>query len=109
MLYGFIYKSFHLDYFTFHLVGILMTVIFVGGYSTLWGTVLAAPVLYGVPLLFPPEVASWRIVIYGALLILVLVLKPEGFITTRFVYPHRTHAVAQRNQAVPNATDKEDA
>jgi ABC-type branched-subunit amino acid transport system permease subunit len=42
-------------------------------------------VLYGVPLLFPPEVASWRIVIYGALLILVLVLKPEGFITTRFV------------------------
>ena len=41
-------------------------------------TVLSAPVLYGVPLLFPPEIASWRIVIYGALLILVLVLKPEG-------------------------------
>lgn len=86
VLYGFIYKSFHLDYFTFHVVGILMTVIFVGGYTTLWGTVLAAPVLYGVPLLFPPEIASWRMVIYGALLIIVLVLKPEGFITTRFVY-----------------------
>ena len=85
VLYGFIFKSFHLDYFTFHVIGILMTVIFVGGYTTLWGAVLAAPVLYGVPLLFPPEIASWRIVIYGALLILVLVLKPEGFITTRFV------------------------
>ena len=81
VLYGFIYKSFHLDYFTFHLVGITMTIIFVGGYATLWGVVLAAPVLYGVPLLFPPEIASWRIVIYGVLLILVLVLKPEGFIT----------------------------
>ena len=85
VLYGFIFKSFHLDYFTFHLVGITMTIIFVGGYATLWGVVLAAPVLYGVPLLFPPEIASWRIVIYGVLLVLVLVLKPEGFISPRFV------------------------
>jgi branched-chain amino acid transport system permease protein len=86
VLYGFIYRSFHLDFFTFHLVGIAMTIIFVGGYATMWGTVLAAPLLYGVPLLFPPEIASWRIVIYGALLIVVLVLKPEGFITRRSVY-----------------------
>ena len=90
VLYGFIFKSFHLDYFTFHSVGILMTVIFVGGYATLWGVVLAAPVLYGVPLLFPPEIASWRIVIYGVLLVSVLVLKPEGFITPRFVYTIET-------------------
>jgi branched-chain amino acid transport system permease protein len=86
VLYGFIYRSFHLDFFTFHLVGIAMTIIFVGGYATMWGTVLAAPLLYGVPLLFPPEIASWRIVIYGALLILVLVLKPEGLITRRSVH-----------------------
>jgi branched-chain amino acid transport system permease protein len=90
VLYGFIYKSFHLDFFTFHLVGIAMTIIFVGGYATMWGTVVAAPLLYGLPLLFPPEIASWRIVIYGALLILVLVLKPEGFITRRFVYTVET-------------------
>ena len=63
-----------------------MTVIFVGGYSTLWGSLFAAPVLYGIPLLFPPSIASWRIVIYGAMLIAVLVLKPEGFITRRLVY-----------------------
>ncbi len=86
VLYGFIYKSFNLDYFTFSLIGIFMTVIFVGGYTTQWGVVAAAPVLYGVPLLFPPAIASWRIVIYGALLILVLVLKPKGFITREFVY-----------------------
>jgi branched-chain amino acid transport system permease protein len=86
VLYGFIYRSFHLDFFTFHLVGITMTIIFIGGYTTMWGTVLAAPLLYGIPLLFPPEIASWRIVIYGALLILVLVVKPEGFITRRSVY-----------------------
>jgi ABC-type branched-subunit amino acid transport system permease subunit len=42
-------------------------------------------VLYGLTLLFPPAVASWRIVIYGAILVAVLVLKPEGFITRRLV------------------------
>jgi branched-chain amino acid transport system permease protein len=85
VLYGFIYKSFHLAFFTFHLVGIFMTTIFVGGYATQWGSLVATPILYGVPLLFPPAIQSWRIVIYGAALILVLVLKPEGFVTRRFV------------------------
>jgi branched-chain amino acid transport system permease protein len=98
VLYGFIFKSFHLDFFTFHLVGIAMTVIFVGGYTTMWGTLAAAPVLYGVPLLFPPEVASWRIVIYGALLILVLVAKPEGFVTRRFVYRVETFLSRSRKK-----------
>jgi branched-chain amino acid transport system permease protein len=62
-----------------------MTIIFVGGYATQWGTVLLAPILYGVPLLLPPAIQEWRIVLYGAALVLVLVLKPEGFITRRFV------------------------
>jgi branched-chain amino acid transport system permease protein len=83
VIYGFIYRSFHLDFFTFHLVGIFMTVIFVGGYATMWGTVLAAPALYGLTLILPDSVASWRIVIYGAILVAVLVLKPEGFVTRR--------------------------
>jgi branched-chain amino acid transport system permease protein len=85
VIYGFLYRSFHLDFFTFHLVGLFMTIIFVGGYATMWGVVVAAPVLYGLTLLFPPSVASWRIVIYGAILVAVLVLKPEGFITRRLV------------------------
>ncbi|MGA2480395.1 MAG: branched-chain amino acid ABC transporter permease, partial [Spirochaetia bacterium] len=80
VLYGFIYKSFHLDFFTFALVGIAMTIIFVGGYATMWGSLVLAPILFGIPLLFPSEIQTWRIVIYGAALILVLVLKPEGFI-----------------------------
>ncbi len=37
VIYGFIYRCFHLDFFTFHLVGIFMTIIFVGGYATMWG------------------------------------------------------------------------
>jgi branched-chain amino acid transport system permease protein len=98
VLYGFIYKGFNIDFFSFALVGIFMTVIFVGGYLTLWGTVVAAPLLYGVPLLFPPQIQSWRIVIYGALLILVLVLKPEGFITPRFVRSIETFLSGNRRK-----------
>jgi branched-chain amino acid transport system permease protein len=86
VIYGFIYRSFHLDFFTFHLVGIFMTIIFVGGYSTMWGAVIAAPVLYGISLILPPEVASWRIVIYGVILIAMLTMKPEGFITRRMAF-----------------------
>jgi branched-chain amino acid transport system permease protein len=98
VIYGFIYRSFHLDFFTFHLVGIFMTVIFVGGYATMWGTVLAAPALYGLSLILPPEVASWRIVIYGAILIAVLVLKPEGFITRRLAHKLETTLSRRRRR-----------
>ena len=101
VLYGFIYKSFHLDYFTFHLVGITMTILFVGGYATLWGVLLAAPGLYGVPLLFPAGIASWRIVIYGVLLIAVLVVKPEGLITPRFVRTIETLLSRRRPPPAP--------
>jgi branched-chain amino acid transport system permease protein len=96
VIYGFIFRSYHLDFFTFHLVGIFMTVIFVGGYATMWGTVIAAPALYGLTLILPDEVASWRIVIYGAILIAVLVLKPEGFITRRVA--HRVETALSRRR-----------
>jgi branched-chain amino acid transport system permease protein len=98
VLYGFIYKSFHLDFFTFHLVGIFMTAIFVGGYTTMWGSLLAAPVLYGLPLLFPAEIQSWRMVIYGVILVLILVLKPEGFITRKFIHTIGIHLSRKREK-----------
>jgi branched-chain amino acid transport system permease protein len=97
VLYGFIYHSLYLSFFDFALVGTTMTIIFVGGYATQWGAVVLAPILYGVPLLFPEALQSWRIVIYGALLIVVLVLKPEGFITRRFVYSIETFLSASRS------------
>jgi branched-chain amino acid transport system permease protein len=102
VLYTFIYKSLHPDFFTFQLVGICMTVIFVGGYATQWGSLIVAPILYGVPMLLPSAVQAWRIVIYGAALILVLVLKPEGFVTRRFVVNvERTLSARRRRRNTP--------
>ncbi len=98
VMYTFIMRSLSPNHFTFHIVGICMTMLFVGGYSTLWGVVLAAPILWGGPLLFPDAVESWRIVIYGALLILILVLKPEGIITRRFVKNIENRLRRKRNK-----------
>ncbi len=86
VLYMYIMGNLSPNHFTFHLVGICMTMLFIGGYSTMWGTVLAAPLLWGIPLLFPAAVASWNIIIYGVLLISVLLLKPEGIVTRAFVH-----------------------
>jgi branched-chain amino acid transport system permease protein len=98
VLYGFIYRSFHLDFFTFALIGVYMTALFVGGYTTQWGSLITAPILYGIPLLFPLQVQSWRIVIYGVLLIVVLELKPEGFITRKFVHSIETKFSRKRGK-----------
>ena len=84
VLYAFIMRNLFPDFFTFQIVGVCMTMLFVGGYATPWGVLLTAPALWGGPLLLPQSVQSWRIVIYGVLLIAVLVLKPEGIITRRF-------------------------
>ncbi|MDC7227083.1 MAG: branched-chain amino acid ABC transporter permease [Spirochaetales bacterium] len=81
VMYAFIMRSISPNHFTFHLIGVCMTMLFVGGYTTLWGALLAAPILWGFPLILPEALQSWNIVIYGVLLIVVLVIKPEGIIT----------------------------
>jgi branched-chain amino acid transport system permease protein len=85
VLYGFTYKGFNPEFFSFTLLGEYLTVLFVGGFATPWGPLVAAPLLYGLPLFFPPQIASLRLVIYGALLVLVLVFRPQGLVTRRFV------------------------
>ena len=62
-----------------------MCMLFVGGYTTMWGTLISAPMLWGVPLLFPSSIASWRMVLFGFLLIIVLSLRPEGLLDKKMV------------------------
>ena len=85
VLYAFIYRSIGPDFFSFTLIGTYLTILFVGGYSTPWGALIAAPLLYGVPTILPSALASWTIVIYGALLMVVLVARPEGLVTRKLV------------------------
>jgi len=41
--------------------------------------------MWGLPLLFPESIQSYRIVIYGILLIVILALKPEGAVTKKTI------------------------
>lgn len=85
VLYAFTMRGLFPGFFSFRYIGILMTILFVGGYTTPWGPFLVAPVLWGVPLLLPESLQSWRIVIYATLLVLVLMIRPEGLVTRRMV------------------------
>ena len=85
VMYAFVMRSISPNHFTFHLIGVCMTMLFVGGYTTIWGVILSAPILWGFPLILPEALQSWNIVIYGVLLILILVIKPEGLITRKTV------------------------
>ena len=86
---AFLVKSLSPEFFTFSMIGYLMCILFVGGYTTMWGVILSAFFLQGIPLMFPSSIASWRQVIYGALLVIIILLRPEGLITRKMLWSIR--------------------
>ena len=86
VLYAHFTGSLFPDFFSFHLVGTLVTILFIGGHTTMWGVVFSALLLGGVPVLLPSFVSSWRILIYGVLLLSVILIKPEGIITRKMIW-----------------------
>ncbi|MDR2363598.1 MAG: branched-chain amino acid ABC transporter permease [Spirochaetaceae bacterium] len=81
ILYLYTLRAISPSFITFHNVGLFMTMLFVGGYTTQWGPLLAAPILWGVPLIIPESLQVWKNVFYAVILIAILMLKSEGIIT----------------------------
>ena len=71
--------------FGFTLLLSTMTMLFIGGRYTMWGILISAPVLWGIPQWIPPEMASYTNIIYGALLVIVLVVRPEGLVSREMI------------------------
>jgi branched-chain amino acid transport system permease protein len=57
--------------------------LFLGGRYTLWGAFIAVPILWGLPQWLPSSVVAYTNFIYGAVLIIVLITRPEGIVTRR--------------------------
>jgi branched-chain amino acid transport system permease protein len=83
------------DNFGFQLLLITFPIVFIGGNFTMWGVLIFTPILWGLPLILPEAVAQWKDYIYGGLLIVVLIVRPEGVIgkktvrkTTQFFCRH---------------------
>ena len=53
---------------------------FVGGRFSVWGAVIATPILWAINVFLPQSIAVWKDVIYGALLMIVLLTHPDGLI-----------------------------
>jgi branched-chain amino acid transport system permease protein len=80
-LYLYVARSISPLFITFRNLGLFMTILFVGGYTTPWGALLAAPLLWGLPLILPEAMQPWKNVFYALALIFIILVKPEGIIT----------------------------
>jgi len=84
-LYAFAVGSVFPDAFGFSILVVIFPIVFIGGTLTMWGTVVMAAVLWGIPLVLPEAVIDWKDVIYGAILVCVLDLRPEGVVSKELV------------------------
>ena len=80
-LYLYVTRSISPLFITLRTLGLFMTILFVGGYATPWGALLAAPLLWGFPLILPEAMQPWKNVFYALALIFIILVKPEGLIT----------------------------
>jgi branched-chain amino acid transport system permease protein len=85
VIYTFTLGTIHPDSFGFSLLLCAWTMMFVGGRYTMWGAVVAAPILWGLPQWVPHAVAGYTNILYGALLIILLLLRPQGIIDRRTI------------------------
>jgi branched-chain amino acid transport system permease protein len=85
VLYAFTIRTVIPVYFGFPFLMAITTFIFVGGYTTMWGVVVFTPLLWGIPLILPENMAVFRNFIYGALLMGTIILRSEGVIDRRFL------------------------
>ena len=84
-LYAFTVGSVFPDAFGFSTLLVVFPIVFIGGNLTMWGTAVLAPILWGIPLVLPEAIVDWKDVVYGAILICVLIVMPEGVISKGLV------------------------
>jgi branched-chain amino acid transport system permease protein len=84
-LYSFTLGAITPDNFSFQLLLLAFPIVFIGGNFTMWGALIFAPILWGIPLLLPEAAAQLKDYIYGGLLIVVLIARPEGVINKETV------------------------
>lgn len=84
-LYPFITSGIYPWTFGFSVLLYTWTILFIGGSYTMWGTLVFAPLLWGFNQIIPQELIDYVDFFFGGLLIIVLVLRPEGVIDRRLL------------------------
>ncbi len=85
VIYAFNLRLVYPDAFSFSFLLNMMTMLFVGGRYTQWGVLISAPVLWTINTFMPRSVQRLSNYIYAAILIIILMARPEGLITRGMV------------------------
>jgi branched-chain amino acid transport system permease protein len=81
VFYAFTMQSILAQNFSFSLVLTIMAMLFIGGRYTMWGVLVSAPVLWAILFWFPTSMVKFTNIFYGSLLIVILVVRPEGVVS----------------------------
>ncbi len=81
VIYAFNMRTIETDLFGFSLLLYTTSMLFIGGRYTMWGALISVPVLWGLHQWVPSVAVPFTSMMYGALLIIMLILRPEGIIT----------------------------
>jgi branched-chain amino acid transport system permease protein len=84
-IYTFNLGTVHPEIFGFGQLLYCFTIIMVGGRDTPWGMLFFAPILWLIPEFFPKVIAEFRNVVFGAIIIVFLLMKPKGVIDRHLV------------------------
>ncbi len=85
VLYAFAFTGVFPEAFGFSLILYGITIVVFGGMFTMWGTVIASPVLWGISQFLPEMLKSFSNIIYAVLLIVMLLIRPNGIIDRKIV------------------------
>jgi branched-chain amino acid transport system permease protein len=66
--------------FSFSTILTFFMMLFIGGVGSVWGAVLGAVVVTVIPELVPEDLASWQPTLFGVLLVIVLIVRPQGLL-----------------------------
>ncbi|MHB8170527.1 MAG: branched-chain amino acid ABC transporter permease [Thermincolia bacterium] len=79
-LYGHFMYYIHPENFGFHTSLLILFYVIFGGVATYWGAVIGAAILTVLPE-YIRELDQWRMVVYGIIIIIMMIVRPEGLIS----------------------------
>jgi branched-chain amino acid transport system permease protein len=104
VFYAFTIRALTPDSFGFTLLLNTMAMLFIGGRYTMWGGIISVPILWGIPTWAPTMIAPYVNMIMGVLLILTLVVRPEGLIGRELVQSLKVQVISRFRQRGKEST-----
>jgi branched-chain amino acid transport system permease protein len=108
VFYAFTLQSILPQNFSFTLVLTVLAMLFIGGRYTMWGVLVSAPILWAIHILLPPSIVKFTNLFYGALLVIILVTRPEGIVSREMLQKIAAWIKSWSRKAKPVAASSQD-